>query len=1502
MRKFKLLIAASALLFGSVASWAQDAGTYYIQNVSNGKWLGPGNNWGTQASVLSHGEYWKMAKISDGVYTLESVVSNGGTNYYLSGGWCDGGATNYTFAPVAGKENTYTIANSSGGYLTTDGKLVNETGTDATAEVSQWKLVTVAEMAATLDAANVDNPTDATFLITDHTFGRNNRYVGSWTNEGNCALTGGNSNKHCAEKYHGVYNVYQKLANAPVGCYKFTAQGFYRQDGSDNNHLPVFYVNTETVTYPLKTGSENSMADACTSFEAGKYVIDPIYVYVDTKGELTVGTKLETNTTLWCIWDNFELTYYGDCTVAEVLLADYVKAYNEAITEAQSFTEGSMFAEAWTALQSAISSNTLNLSSVTQEQLETATANLKAANAAATAAVKAKTVYDSAVALINGGTNVDLTSIVANASFEEGNLNGWTTVNGGAPANNNNWSKDGTWYVERWTANGDTQNHLSDGTLTHDALVLPAGLYTVTARAQNQEQKNGVAGTGYFLYANDEKVEITGTNEYSTSVLLSTDKSELVIKFALEGCTGNWISCDNIRLTYVGEDFPEYTLVTGKMNADVAAAQTSASEAFQANKNVANYNALTAAIAAAQASKDAYAAAATAIANAEDLQTKHNLASASAITTFADAIAAIKTPYENNTLTTDAANNAGASLGTVVTGWRAAANAAAVVYMNDGFALNAYDAALYVNTWSTEGEGDGSNFKVPFYEYFAGDGSALSANTWTGSLKGLENGLYEVSAWVRVRTQNAETTVNELTGITMNVNGGTAVDVTEGEQVGTTRFQLKEYTAQGLVKDGNLNLNFNINANNNIHWLSFKNVKYTKVRDLTPEEMAVIPTAIALKNGEDVVTEVALSATANTVTLTPAYEPNDATEGVTWTSSDETVATVANGVVTGVAPGTATITATSTLDENVKATVTVTVAYPESTVPAQIVKNNGATREIYTLGENIIKNGSFEYPNAYYGWTYGTGSTTAITSSKFNIINEGAADGNQYLQATSNEGGAAAGSLNTSWPIETNKTYVFGYKVKSSAASNGNQYLGTSLNTEKGQENGSTKMANPAYKANEWTTVEYIFESGDNTWLVFNARWLANALSFDDFYLAEAAYTLEGNVDYATAAIPTANIGDGAFQYSQNAINAANALVQGEATVDDVQNAYNALTTINEPAADQLFNVILTYNGWTYDQKAMTYLAGDRADMGGYNIKYQAEANQNLAQAFTFTKVSGNNYKMSQIDADGNVRYISTGVPYGGNNAQIRTTTDASKALVVTVIPTATEGVWNLKNTEANQYIGSQDAGVYTVNSHIDFNIVETTKPVITFNTTDAGYGTVMLPFAQALPEGVKAYTCSAVKGDDESVLELVEADAIEANKPYIIQGAWDAQLTGDAQGIALSYTDGWLTGVYAQTEAPNESYVLQKHGNKVGFYRVNTEVVTPQVGANRAYLTVSAAAGSRPAFFFGEDETTGINAIQALTSGEAEIYNAAGARIPTLQKGMNIVIRNGKSYKLIVK
>jgi uncharacterized protein YjdB len=57
---------------------------------------------------------------------------------------------------------------------------------------------------------------------------------------------------------------------------------------------------------------------------------------------------------------------------------------------------------------------------------------------------------------------------------------------------------------------------------------------------------------------------------------------------------------------------------------------------------------------------------------------------------------------------------------------------------------------------------------------------------------------------------------------------------------------------------------------------------------------------------------LALTVGGETGSLAATTIPDDAE--VTWTSSDETIATVAAGVVTAVAAGTATITATITVD------------------------------------------------------------------------------------------------------------------------------------------------------------------------------------------------------------------------------------------------------------------------------------------------------------------------------------------------------------------------------------------------------------------------------------------------------------------------------------------------------------------------------------------------------------------------------------------------------------
>ncbi len=410
--------------------------------------------------------------------------------------------------------------------------------------------------------------------------------------------------------------------------------------------------------------------------------------------------------------------------------------------------------------------------------------------------------------------------------------------------------------------------------------------------------------------------------------------------------------------------------------------------------------------------------------------------------------------------------------------------------------------------------------------------------------------------------------------------------------------------------------------------------------------------------------------------------------------------------------------------------------------------------------------------------------------------------------------------------------------------------------------------------------------------------------------------------------VPTANIGTGAFQYDETKISAYQDAVKDvaetvEATIETMKAAekYNktaltdmladmkakaeAMAVLNAPAEGDKFHVVLTYGGWTYDNKAMTYIANGRTDAGNYNIQYKENANNNLAQAFTFTKVEGNNYKMCQTDNDGNERYITTGQPYGGNANQIRTSINADDALVITVIPTAkegVEGVYNIRNTAANNYIGSQDAGVFTVNSHIDFFLKKAEKAVVDLEINkDVKYATRIFPFKPTLPKGIKAYACAEL---DETTLTLTEVAAPEMNVPYILyaENGANSFLEDWGKGVNLTYTEGLLTGVYEDTAAPEGTYVLQNQPevDGVAFYVVEDAVT---VSANRAYLKAPAADAGVKAFRFPAEETTGINAINALTAGKAEIFSVAGARIPSLQKGVNIIrTADGKTTKVLVK
>ena len=336
-----MLCIASALgLKAQTSTWTgeEERCKVYLRNVESGTWWGAGNDWGTQASLVEHPEYVTLVKNGD-TYHLESQVSNGGENIYFNGDYMDNDSPiALTITKLDNGHYTITSEDEEKVYGNPASGTVLEKAASSTSAAAQWDIFTQDDMMKALESASSENPIDATFLILDANFGRNNRNQSAWTAEAsNKNLSGGNLLNNCAESYHSTFTISQAIANAPAGVYKLTAQGFYRQDGSDYKNLPYFFANDHKVTFLEKTGSENSMNDASISFTNGLYTSFPIAFELSEGSTLTIGTKNDANTNLWCIFDNFVLTYYGkEVDPTELLLPywdEFVKEPNAILSD-----------------------------------------------------------------------------------------------------------------------------------------------------------------------------------------------------------------------------------------------------------------------------------------------------------------------------------------------------------------------------------------------------------------------------------------------------------------------------------------------------------------------------------------------------------------------------------------------------------------------------------------------------------------------------------------------------------------------------------------------------------------------------------------------------------------------------------------------------------------------------------------------------------------------------------------------------------------------------------------------------------------------------------------------------------------------------------------------------------------------------------------------------------------------------------------------------------------
>ena len=182
-----------------------------------------------------------------------------------------------------------------------------------------------------------------------------------------------------------------------------------------------------------------------------------------------------------------------------------------------------------------------------------------------------------------------------------------------------------------------------------------------------------------------------------------------------------------------------------------------------------------------------------------------------------------------------------------------------------------------------------------------------------------------------------------------------------------------------------------------------------------------------------------------------------------------------------------------------------------------------------------------------------------------------------------------------------------------------------------------------------------------------------------------------------------------------------------------------------------------------------------------------------------------------------------------------------------------------------------------------------------TATVTSAGFGTLVVPFDADVEGDVEAWELTSVDGS--SRIQGTKVTTIEANKPVLLKNEGTLELTAKSgtASYEASPVNGLLHGSYSQGTAIVGSYVLQKQGENVAFYQVESEH-EPTIKPFRAYLQASVEARM---LMFSFDEATDIHSLQGNNETlNGEYYNLQGLRVVQPTKGL--YIKNGK--KMIIK
>ena len=201
-------------------------------------------------------------------------------------------------------------------------------------------------------------------------------------------------------------------------------------------------------------------------------------------------------------------------------------------------------------------------------------------------------------------------------------------------------------------------------------------------------------------------------------------------------------------------------------------------------------------------------------------------------------------------------------------------------------------------------------------------------------------------------------------------------------------------------------------------------------------------------------------------------------------------------------------------------------------------------------------------------------------------------------------------------------------------------------------------------------------------------------------------------------------------------------------------------------------------------------------------------------------------------------------------------------------------------------------------------------------------WATLCLPFEVSL-EGQNFRAFKLLSADDaKETVELEEIEtSIEAGTPVIIKmkdgetklkfSVANKAIAKDVQTSETADGNYQLHGLYTQKEfskdADNNCYIVK--GNKLMNPAMLLEKTKVQKVASkpfRAYMVDNSSAPTAGAKMFSigfdNDGTTAIDNLNTIADDKAEYYDLQGKRLNEPQKGINIVKRNGKTMKVIIK